>query len=150
MRPPIEPLKQNFKENPQRPGTYDIEWIFEGKTDGQIEGHFDRISDRIGIKYFVLKPIRQLRFRHQGAAFGLESWSHGQKDIFTGLIPLPQTDNVLFGNLIGKNRKKSLICLIRDETIIQMLYFESFCPKSTNRQMAFLRAHLLEHFKVVQ
>ena len=24
MRPPIEPLKQNFKENPQRPGTYDI------------------------------------------------------------------------------------------------------------------------------
>ena len=90
MRPPIEPLKQNFKENPQRPGTYDIEWIFEGKTDGQIEGHFDRISDRIGIKYFVLKPIRQLRFRHQGAAFGLESWSHGQKEIFTGLIPLPQ------------------------------------------------------------
>ena len=134
MRPPIEPLKQNFNENPQRPGTYDI------------EANFDRISDRIGIKYFVLKPIRQPRFRHQGAAFGLESWSHGQKDIFTGLIPLPQTENVLFGNLIGKDRKKSLICLIRDEPTIQLLYFDSFCPKSTNRQIEFLRAH----FKIGQ
>ena len=132
MRPPIEPLKQNFKENPQRPGTYDI------------VGNFDRISDRIGIKYFVLKPIRQPRFRHQGAAFGLESWSHGQKDIFTGLIPLPQTDNVLFGNLVGKDRKKSLICLIRDEPTIQLLYFDSFCPKTTNRQMRFLH----DHFKL--
>lgn len=132
MRPPIEPLKQNFKENPKRPGTYDI------------EANFDRISDRIGIKYFVLKPIRQSRFRHQGAAFGLESWSNGQKDIFTGLIPLPQTDNVLFGNILSKDKKKSLICLIRYEPIIQLLYFDSFCPKTTNRQMRFLH----DHFKL--
>lgn len=127
---PIEPVKQNFIENPQRPGTYD----------------FERNFDRIGIKYFVIKPIRQPKFRHQGAAFGLESWSNGSKQIFTGLIQLPQTNNVLFGNLVGKDGTKSLICLIMDEPTIQMLYFESFCPKTINSQMAFLRAH----FKIGQ
>ncbi len=142
MRPPIEPLKQNFKENPQRPGTYDFESIIEAINKG--------FNERIGIKYFVIKPIRQLRFRHQGATHGLESWSNGNKQIFTGLIPLPQTDNVLFGNIIGKDKKKSLICLIRDEPTIQLLYFDSFCPKTTNRQIEFLRAHLMEHFKVAQ
>ncbi|MBK9718588.1 MAG: hypothetical protein IPO85_13965 [Saprospiraceae bacterium] len=101
MRPPIEPLKLNFKENSQRPGTYDIEWFFEGKTEDQTEGKIDRI----GIKYFVIKPTREPRFRNQGAAQIMESWSNGNKQIFTGLIPLPQTDNVLFGNIIGKDKR---------------------------------------------
>ncbi len=139
---PAEPLKQNFKENPQRPGTYDSEPIPNAINKG--------FTDRIGIKYFVIKPTREPRFRNQGAAQIMESWSNGNKQIFTGLIPLPQTDNVLFGNIIGKDKKKSLICLIKDEPTIQLLYFDSFCPKSTNRQMAFLRAHLMEHFKVAQ
>lgn len=137
MRSPIEPLILNFKENSQRPGTYDIEWFFERKTEDQTEGKIDRI----GIKYFVIKPTREPRFRNQGAAQIMESWSNGNKQIFTGLIPLPQTDNVLFGNIIGKDKKKSLICLIRYEPTIQLLYFDSFCPKTTNRQKAFLRTH---------
>ncbi len=118
----MAPLIQSYKENVQRAGTYDL-----------IQS-----NDQIGIKYFVIKPPRNDRFRIQEAELILESWTNGEKQLFTGLIKLPKTDNVFFGNLLTGKDKKSFICLIKTQELMQIHCFKSFCPSSKRSQISLL------------
>ena len=126
-----EPIIQKYKENETRPGTYDL--IKE--------------PDKIGIKYFVVSIPKIEKFKNQGASLIVESWTNNIKTLFTGLVKLPKTLNVLFGNRIERNNKRSMFCLVQEGDTYQIHYFNEYCPISKKMQALFLIAYFRDQFK---
>lgn len=124
IRGKILPLIADFKRNPIRSFTYDLEQSRPKECD---------------LKYFVLKDPRESRFKSQGASKIVEMWSNGSKNLFTGLVQVKGTENVYFGNRAESSGKKSLMCFIfLSESEIQVHYFKNFCPRSQKRQSEYL------------
>jgi hypothetical protein len=120
-----DPIIQKYKANKTRPGTYYL--ITE--------------PDEIGIKYFVVsKPIIE-KFKDQGATLIVESWTNNIKTLFTGLVKLPKTLNVSYGNRIENNDKRSLFCLVQEGDTYQIHYFKDYLPRSKRKQAYFLIAY---------
>ncbi len=122
----ITPIIQDYKENPARPGTFDLV----------------RETNTLNISYFKLSTPRNERFKVQGAVKMIETWTREGKPLFSGLVPLKGLENVLFGNRLEPKSKKSLFCLIQDGNLMQMHYFKNICP----RNKALQRRFLLEYF----
>ena len=123
----MTPIIQDYKENPARPGTFDLV----------------RETNTLNISYFKLSTPRNERFKTQGAVIMIETWTRDEKPLFSGLVPLKGLENVLFGNRLEPKSKKSLFCLIQDGDLIQMHYFKNTCPRSKALQRRFL----LEYFR---
>jgi hypothetical protein len=108
------PTIQNYLKNPSRPRTFDL--VQE--------------QDKLNIKYFVLSIPRNERFKAQGAVMMIETWTREGKSFFSGLVRLGAAENVLFGNRLDAQGKKSLFCLVQDGDLMQMHHFDNFCPRS--------------------
>jgi hypothetical protein len=121
------PTIQNYLKNPSRPRTFDL--VQE--------------QDKLNIKYFVLSIPRNERFKAQGAVMMIETWTKEGKSFFSGLLRLGATENVLFGNRLDAQGKKSLFCLVQDGDLMQMHHFDNFCPRSKVRQ----RQYLINYFR---
>lgn len=122
------PIIQKYRENPARPGTFDL----VNKTD------------RLNLKYFVLTDPRKEQFKNQGAMIICEAWNNGIKTLFTGLRLLRNTQNVYYGNQTGPEKTKSLFCLVKEENTYQIHYFPKYCPKTNRSQIAFLRQYFMD------
>lgn len=119
------PIIQKYKENPNRQGTFDL--VSQ--------------EDHLNIKYFILSIPRNNRFKDQGASLMCEAWSIGNKTLFTGLRHLIGSKNVLFGDHLVTDQKKSFFCLIQSGSTIEIHYFKGFCPKTFKEQTRFLYWH---------
>ncbi len=119
------PIIQKYKENPDRPGTYDLV----------------NNLDALKIKYFILSIPRIERFKRQGAKIMCEAWDKGEKTLFTGLRQLIGSGNVLYGDHKRKGRKKSFFCLVRSGITYEMHYFMGYCPRTNKDQTRFLYLH---------
>jgi hypothetical protein len=95
-----------FKQNQTRPDIYDL-------TDSRFHGFtFIRLSE----------PRSEFLIR-QGAKYVIESWSHDQKPLFSGLRPIKE--GFYYGDRFAKG-KRSLMVVKLDHGQIKIFLFNSY------------------------
>lgn len=116
-----------FRENPKRPGIFDL----------VNDEEFDKFQ------YFRLEKPRTKRLKSLGVIHVLESWKDGKKVFHSGL-KLVQ-DNYYFGdyvNLIKPGKPSLLIVQFFDNQTIHVWFFNSYSKFSIEMKEIFCREFL--------